>query len=194
MTRVLLSLLAAFLLALLAAFLLGLALGLTVRSARADAPSAPRPPSSFEPFPAASAEAGTGAPPSGGTLGAGTPATVGRLEGAPTPSPALPTDSLRPGATARVGAPVPATTLRGTASWFAAPVGTAAAGPALRAALGPDWRGRSVAVTSGGMSVRVVLDDWCQCYGTRLIDLSLGSFSALADPSRGLVLVEVTGG
>jgi hypothetical protein len=36
----------------------------------------------------------------------------------------------------------------------------AAAGPALRAAIGPDWRGRIITVDG----VRVKLIDWCQCY------------------------------
>ena len=77
---------------------------------------------------------------------------------------------------------------------LAAPALPAAAGPALRAALGPSWIGRRVRVCGPSACTTVVLATSCQCYGTRLIDLSLGSFSALADPSRGLVLVEVTGG
>ena len=36
----------------------------------------------------------------------------------------------------------------------------AAAGPALRAAIGPDWRGRVITVDG----IRVKLIDWCQCY------------------------------
>jgi hypothetical protein len=48
----------------------------------------------------------------------------------------------------------------------------AAAGPALRAAIGPDWRGRIVYVDG----IRVKLIDWCQCYGgktgvEKLLDL-----------------------
>ena len=43
----------------------------------------------------------------------------------------------------------------------------AAAGPRLRAALGPHWRGRVVSVN--GVPVR--LADWCACGGGRLIDL-----------------------
>ena len=37
----------------------------------------------------------------------------------------------------------------------------AAAGPKLRAALGPNWRGKVVYVDG----LRVKLVDWCQCYG-----------------------------
>jgi hypothetical protein len=36
----------------------------------------------------------------------------------------------------------------------------AAAGPKLRAAIGPDWRGRVITVDG----IRVKLIDWCQCY------------------------------
>ncbi len=46
-----------------------------------------------------------------------------------------------------------------------------AAGPALRAAIGSDWRGRIVTVDG----IRVKLIDWCQCYAgepnEKLIDL-----------------------
>ena len=48
----------------------------------------------------------------------------------------------------------------------------AAAGPALRAAIGPDWRGRIVYVDG----IRVKLIDWCKCTGgntgaEKLLDL-----------------------
>jgi hypothetical protein len=36
----------------------------------------------------------------------------------------------------------------------------AAAGPGLRAAIGPDWRGRIISVDG----IKVKLIDWCQCY------------------------------
>ena len=85
---------------------------------------------------------------------------------------------------------------RGTASWYSYIPGHAAAGPALRAMLGPKWRGKTVTVRANGRSVRVVLSDWCQCYkGTRaerLIDLDVRAFARLAHPSAGLVKVEVT--
>jgi hypothetical protein len=53
-----------------------------------------------------------------------------------------------------------------------------AAGPGLRAAIGPDWRGRIVYVDG----VRVKLIDWCQCRGgttgvEKLIDLYYDVFA-----------------
>ena len=90
----------------------------------------------------------------------------------------------------------PSARTHGTASWFAAPAGTAAAGPALRRLLGKDWRGQRVRVTAGDRSVVVALTDWCQCYRgedrERIIDLSRSSFAALADPSRGVLRVKVS--
>lgn len=47
----------------------------------------------------------------------------------------------------------------------------AAAGPALREAIGPDWRGRVITVDG----IKVKLIDWCQCYqgepNEKLLDL-----------------------
>ena len=83
--------------------------------------------------------------------------------------------------------------VRGVASWFDAAPTLAAAGPALRKALGPDWRGTWVRVCAGSC-VRVQLLDWCLCRvgdSERLIDLSRSAFGRLADPSRGLIMVEV---
>ena len=89
--------------------------------------------------------------------------------------------------------------MTGIASWYAWHPGEAAAGPALRAALGPGWRGATVAVcrTDGGAMacVHVVLSGWCAC-GDRngvptVIDLDAASFAALMPLSRGLVTVEV---
>ena len=52
----------------------------------------------------------------------------------------------------------------------------AAAGPRLRAALGPNWRGKTVLVDG----LRVKLVDWCQCYQgqshEKIIDLYLDVF------------------
>ena len=89
----------------------------------------------------------------------------------------------------------PQEALSGTASWFASPRGSAAAGPALRAALGPSWRGSEVTVSAGGRSVAVTLSGWCLCRvggSARLIDLPRADFAALADPSLGLVASEVS--
>jgi hypothetical protein len=36
-----------------------------------------------------------------------------------------------------------------------------------------------------------VLGDWCQCYGTRLIDLDAADFARLAPLSQGLVEVTI---
>lgn len=55
----------------------------------------------------------------------------------------------------------------------------AAAGPALRAAIGGDWRGRVVSVD--GLRVRLV--DWCQCYegqaNEKVIDLYLDVYRSV---------------
>ena len=95
-----------------------------------------------------------------------------------------------------VESPAAAASLRGTSSWYAYVAGQAAAGPALRRALGDSWRGTVVVVSAGERMVRVRLTDWCQCYaGTateRIIDLDRRDFAVLAAPSRGLVPVVVT--
>lgn len=86
-------------------------------------------------------------------------------------------------------------TLQGLASWFRYVPGQAAAGPRLRAVLGPGWRGTVVIVTANGFSVRTQLTDWCQCFeGTateRVIDLAAADFAQLAPLGLGLVAVEV---
>lgn len=93
--------------------------------------------------------------------------------------------------------------VRGVATWYcwpgrsACPVGWraaglyAAAGPALRRALGRHWQGRYVAVTAGGRRVVVRLVDWCSCPGGRVIDLFAVAFRRLAPTSRGIVAVVV---
>lgn len=86
--------------------------------------------------------------------------------------------------------------IEGRASWFHVEGNVAAAGPALREWLGPDWRGQHVRVSAGGRSVVVAIVDWCQCYRgerrERVIDLSDGAFARLAPPSVGLVRVTVS--
>jgi len=84
--------------------------------------------------------------------------------------------------------------LRGTATWHATgrdgPY--AAAGPELRAALGPSWRGKRVRVQAGLRSVIVTLNDWCWCPSRhRLLDLSDEAFRRLAPLSAGVLKVEV---
>lgn len=80
--------------------------------------------------------------------------------------------------------------LSGTATWYAWRPGQAAAGPALRRALGPRWRGRSVTVCAAAC-VRVRLTDWCACGGGRVVDLDARSFARLAPLSRGVLKVTV---
>lgn len=82
--------------------------------------------------------------------------------------------------------------LRGVASWLVAPSGTGAAGPALRRALGADWRGMRVRVTGPAGSTVVRLTDFCGCPGGRIIDLARSSVLALGlNPARGLYRVTV---
>lgn len=103
-----------------------------------------------------------------------------------------------------VGSPPPASggSLSGTATWYCSPGRSpctrgypgglyAAAGPALRAALG-DWRGRQVTVSAGGRSVTVMLIDWCACGSGRVIDLYGEAFARLAPLSRGVLTVTLT--
>jgi hypothetical protein len=87
----------------------------------------------------------------------------------------------------------------GTASWYRGHPNEAAAGPRLRAWLGPHWRNRLVRVCTVADTrhcTTVRLTGWCQCYrGTkleRIIDLEVRSFSRLAPAWRGLVKVRVT--
>ncbi len=65
----------------------------------------------------------------------------------------------------------------------------AAAGPALRVG---SWRGRTVRVCSGGRCVNVKLIDWCQCYGTRVIDLYSDAFRRLGSLNSGTIRVTVS--
>lgn len=82
-----------------------------------------------------------------------------------------------------------AVSVTGYSTWYAAPPGQAAAGPALRRALGPDWRGTRVVVSHGGRSVTVTLSDWMRA--DRLIDLDDGAFARLAPLSVGVIRVEI---
>ena len=127
------------------------------------------------------------------------------LPAPPTPLSASPSASSAPAATpVRIPAPTEraasrAGSIRGVGTWYRYVPGGAAAGPALRAALGPGWRGMTVAVcvTDGGAMacVRVRLTDWCACRdrpgGPTLVDLDAGAFAALMPLSRGIVTVEV---
>jgi rare lipoprotein A (peptidoglycan hydrolase) len=79
----------------------------------------------------------------------------------------------------------------GQATWYAeAGQGHAAAGPALRHALGKNWRGKSVQVCAD-RCVTVRLTDWCACRGERVIDLSDEDFQRLAPLTAGVIRVTV---
>ena len=87
-------------------------------------------------------------------------------------------------------APIP-----GVASWYDYRPRQAAAGPALREALGPSWRGQVVTVCAATCT-KVRLTDWCQCYKgqrrERIIDLDRRSFVVLGVlPSRGIAKVKI---
>lgn len=79
----------------------------------------------------------------------------------------------------------------GKATWYVWHPGQAAAGPALRAALGKNWRGAYVRACTATRCVRVRLTDWCACPGGRVIDLDVRAFATLAAPSRGVIRVKV---
>jgi rare lipoprotein A (peptidoglycan hydrolase) len=87
--------------------------------------------------------------------------------------------------------------LTGHATWYGTGpgAGTAAAGPALRAALGPHWRGQRVRVCRVGFAYRCVvvrLRDWCWCpVRGRLVDLSDEDFRRLGPLWLGVVRVRV---
>lgn len=136
-----------------------------------------------------------------------------RQAGAPAPSPAAsdvpdprPSDGTSP------KQPAPAL-ITGPATWYCLPGRSAcssgfpasgmyaAAGPALRRAIGPRWRSARVTVTrtwtdarGGEHSATVVvrLADWCACPGVRVLDLYGSAFSRLAPLSRGVLRVEVS--
>jgi hypothetical protein len=104
----------------------------------------------------------------------------------PAPSPSA--SSVPASTPVRSPAPQASTSVTGTASWYRYVVGGAAAGPRLRAALGPDWRG-SVVTVCAAICVRVRLSDWMAA--DHLVDLDSRSFSRLAPLSRGVVEVSV---
>jgi hypothetical protein len=122
------------------------------------------------------------------------------IEPAVTPAPSVHSASITPAS----ATPVPSlpsvprraavhslmvTTVTGIASWYRYVPGGAAAGPRLRSALGPGWRGSVVRVCAGACVV-VTLSDFMRA--DRLIDLDARSFVQLAPLSAGLVSVEVS--
>jgi len=82
------------------------------------------------------------------------------------------------------------TTLRGWASWFRSPSNVSAAGPRLRAALGPAWRGVHVRVCHADRCTLTVLGDTMRA--DRLVDLDDDAFRALAPLSVGVLAVTLT--
>ena len=78
----------------------------------------------------------------------------------------------------------------GLASWFRSPAGVSAAGPRLRSALGPGWRGTRVRVCTATACATTKLGDWMRA--DRLIDLDSPVFARLAPLSVGLLPVTVT--
>jgi len=85
--------------------------------------------------------------------------------------------------------------LRGQATWFAS-LGSwyyGAAGPKLRAAMGPNYLGRFVQVCHLHSCIVVKLVTSCACQpDTRLLDLSSLAFSRLAPLGVGVISVEVS--
>ena len=118
-----------------------------------------------------------------------------RQGGAPTPavdrllteSGARKASAYRLVATLRAQVSPPYSTISGVSSWYRYVPGGAAAGPRLRSALGPDWRG-SVVLVDG---IPVTLSDWCGCPGGRVIDLDSRTFSQIAPLSKGLQEVTI---
>ena len=100
----------------------------------------------------------------------------------------IPTTGLMPAAQVPSGAA--GTTLRGWASWFRSPSNVSAAGPRLRAALGPAWRGVHVRVCHADRCTLTVLGDTMRA--DRLVDLDDDAFRALAPLSVGVLRVTLT--
>jgi hypothetical protein len=115
-------------------------------------------------------------------------------------SPWVPRDLPASEAAVPPGAQLPVTasmggTIAGIATWFASPQNVSAAGPALRRALGPGWRGSHVRVCSGGRCAVTTLGDACWCPDRRgvpvVIDLDDDVFARLAPLSRGVIAVTI---
>lgn len=120
-------------------------------------------------------------------------------EGLPGPTTSMPA-TTRPGAsvgrlvskTSWASSTLAPVAIRGLATWYRAPSAhDAAAGPGLRRALGPGWRGTEVRVCAADRCLTTRLTDWCACPGGRVVDLDRRAFARLADPSRGVIAVMV---
>jgi rare lipoprotein A (peptidoglycan hydrolase) len=126
-------------------------------------------------------------------VGVGAVAFLPPTSGAPTSTatPATPRRLVTKVAAQSVTAAGSGHSLSGVATWYRYRIAQAAAGPRLRASLGPNWRGHWVRVSNGSRAVLVRLTDWCGCSWARVIDLDYRSFRQLAPLSRGIVSVTV---
>jgi len=163
------------------------------------------PPVSGTPEPSAEMWAARSAGPLSGQATPGAPFQPRTLPVVGSP-PILEKPAPSPSASKRVPTPTPVRTsapetvasaskaghsIRGSASWFRSPRGVSAAGPALRRALGPGWRGTRVRVTGPAGSATTTLGDWMRA--NRLIDLDDDVFPAVCGPlSRGICKAKVT--
>jgi hypothetical protein len=86
----------------------------------------------------------------------------------------------------------------GTSTWYCGNGSPCTAGYSpddMVAAIDPTLgipKGTVVTVTHDGDSILVTIVDVCACSGARIIDLTRGAFSQLADPSLGVIPVEVS--
>ena len=140
---------------------------------------------------------GPGSTPGGGPTPNPSPAASPSATVAPSAPRLVSVAPVRVPTASKTGRPVPAThagkfgVVVGTASWFRSPAGVSAAGPALRRAIGPNWRGSRVRVTGPAGSAVTTLGDWMAA--DRLIDLDDGVFPAVCGPlSRGICEAKVT--
>lgn len=140
-------------------------------------------------------------PPSVAVPAATVPVSVVAPTETPSPTP-LPTRARTPSpkptpAATPTKTPRPRHYLAGLATWYNdGPGYYAAAGPALRRAIGPGWRDRIVTVCVRRCITGVRLSDWCAC-GKRngrntVLDLSLFTFARLGPPGRGVMEVTVS--
>jgi hypothetical protein len=81
--------------------------------------------------------------------------------------------------------------IEGRATWYAYHPGQAAAGWALRRAIGPGWRGTLVRVCAGRCVVVLLTDFMASADHRKVIDLDVRDFAALAPTSRGVIAAEV---
>jgi hypothetical protein len=182
---------------------IGIVVGVTGAAGNVTAWAALTPRPAPESTPAASPRQGDGGPPRPSVVAlarTGQPDSDHPGARPATPSPGrtrIPSRTVRMSASATgltPAAQVPSgaagTTLRGIASWFRSPSNVSAAGPRLRAALGPAWRGVHVRVCHADRCTLTVLGDTMRA--DRLVDLDDDAFRALAPLSVGVLAVTLT--